>query len=280
MKHKTAKDEQFPVKQLVPASLRPLVDTYYQAAREADDIADNPCLQQDEKLRRLAAVREAFLQPSAADDRPEIRRLGKLFVAENLDASLFLDLLTAFERDAAGRPVRIWEELMDYCRYSAAPVGRFILAVHDEAPSAILPAEQLCIVLQMINHLGDIKQDLSQLGRCYIPQDMMQKYGVRPSDFGLNYTSSAVRELLDEMLSRTGAMLKEAALLPALIRNFRLRFNICVILSLTNSMLQKYKRADFLQNPPRPNMTDRLKAFCLGMIKALRNRPEGQGRVL
>lgn len=280
MKHKTAKDEQFPVKQLVPASLRPLVDTYYQAAREADDIADNSCLQQDEKLRRLAAVREAFLQPSAADDRPEIRRLGKLFVAENLDASLFLDLLTAFERDAAGRPVRIWEELMDYCRYSAAPVGRFILAVHDEAPSAILPAEQLCIVLQMINHLGDIKQDLSQLGRCYIPQDMMQKYGVRPSDFGLNYTSSAVRELLDEMLSRTRAMLKEAALLPALIRNFRLRFNICVILSLTNSMLQKYKRADFLQNPPRPNMTDRLKAFCLGMIKALRNRPEGQGRVL
>ena len=280
MKHKTVKDEQFPVKQLVPASLRPLVDAYYQAAREADDIADNPCLQQDEKLRRLAAVREAFLQPSAADDRPEIRRLGKLFVAENLDASLFLDLLTAFERDAAGRPVRIWEELMDYCRYSAAPVGRFILAVHDEAPSAILPAEQLCIVLQLINHLGDIKQDLSRLGRCYIPQDMMQKYGVRPSDFGLNYTSSAVRELLDEMLSRTGAMLKEAALLPALIRNFRLRFNICVILSLTNSMLQKYKRADFLQNPPRPNMTDRLKAFCLGMIKALRNRPEGQGRVL
>lgn len=280
MKHKTAKDEQFPVKQLVPASLRPLVDAYYQAAREADDIADNPCLQQDEKLRRLAAVREAFLQPSAADDRPEIRRLGKLFVAENLDASLFLDLLTAFERDAAGRPVHIWEELMDYCRYSAAPVGRFILAVHDEAPSAILPAEQLCVVLQLVNHLGDIKQDLSQLGRCYIPQDMMQKYGVRPSDFGLNYTSSAVRELLDEMLSRTGAMLKEAALLPALIRNFRLRFNICVILSLTNSMLQKYKRADFLQNPPRPNMTDRLKAFCLGMIKALRNRPEGQGRVL
>ena len=280
MKHKTAKDEQFPVKQLVPASLRPLVDTYYQAAREADDIADNPCLQQDEKLRRLTAVREAFLQPSAADDRPEIRRLRKLFVAENLDASLFLDLLTAFERDAASRPVRIWEELMDYCRYSAAPVGRFILAVHDEAPSAVLPAEQLCIVLQMINHLGDIKQDLSRLGRCYIPQDMMQKYGVRPSDFGLNYTSSAVRELLDEMLSRTGAMLKEAALLPALIRNFRLRFNICVILSLTNSMLQKYKRADFLQNPPRPNMTDRLKAFCLGMIKALRNRPEGQGRVL
>ena len=280
MKHKTAKDEQFPVKQLVPASLRPLVDAYYQAAREADDIADNPCLQQDEKLRRLAAVREAFLQPSAADDRSEIRRLGKLFAAENLDASLFLDLLTAFERDAAGRPVRIWEELMDYCRYSAAPVGRFILAVHDEAPSAILPAEQLCIVLQMINHLGDIKQDLSRLGRCYIPQDMMQKYGVRPSDFGLNYTSSAVRELLDEMLSRTGAMLKEAALLPALIRNFRLRFNICVILSLTNSMLQKYKRADFLQNSPRPNMTDRLKAFCLGMIKALRNRPEGQGRVL
>lgn len=280
MKHKTAKDEQFPVKQLVPASLRPLVDTYYQAAREADDIADNPCLQQDEKLRRLAAVREAFLQPSAADDMPGIRRLGKLFVAENLDASLFLDLLTAFERDAAVRPVRIWEELMDYCRYSAAPVGRFILAVHDEAPSAILPAEQLCIVLQMINHLGDIKQDLSRLGRCYIPQDMMQKYGVRPSDFGLNYTSSAVRELLDEILSRTGAMLKEAALLSVLIRNFRLRFNICVILSLTNSVLQKYKRTDFLQNPPRPNMTDRLKAFCLGMIKALRNRPEGQGRVL
>lgn len=90
--------------------------------------------------------------------------MGKLFGMENLANTLFLDLLTAFERDAENRQPEIWEQLIDYCKYSAAPVGRFMLAIHDENPSTYLPAETLCAALQIVNHIQDLKKTPSSCG--------------------------------------------------------------------------------------------------------------------
>ncbi len=280
MKSKTARDEQFPVNFLVPRHLRPQLKAYYVAARLADNIADDPQLAQNEKQDRLSKIKQAFCKPLSGNDFPEIRRLGKIFMTENLDASLFVDLLTAFERDAAGQTIRVWEELIGYCRYSAAPVGRFVLALYHESISAFLPAEQLCIILQLINHLGDIKADLSGLGRCYLPEDMMQKYGVRSSDLGLSLTTPAVKALLSEIIARIEGMLRDAACLSGQVQNFRLRLNVGVILSLTNSMLKKYKKSDLLQRPPRLSWADWFKAFVIGFCRAFRRRASGQGRVL
>lgn len=280
MKSKTARDEQFPVNFLVPRHLRPHLKAYYVAARLADNIADDPQLAQNEKQNRLSKIKQAFCKPLSGNDFPEIRRLGKIFMTENLDASLFVDLLTAFERDAAGQTIRVWEELIGYCRYSAAPVGRFVLALYHESISAFLPAEQLCIILQLINHLGDIKADLSGLGRCYLPEDMMQKYGVRSSDLGLSLTTPAVKALLSEIIARIEGMLRDAACLSGQVQNFRLRLNVGVILSLTNSMLKKYKKSDLLQRPPRLSWADWFKAFVIGFCRAFRRRASGQGRVL
>lgn len=269
MQHKNAHNEDFPVDLLVQKKLRPLVAAYYEAARYADDIADSPFLTAERKMEKLAEIRSAFMQPDGGNDLQIIRGLGRLFVVECLDASLFLDLLTAFERDAVNRPIRIWEELTDYCRYSAAPVGRFMLAIHNENPSAYLPAENLCTILQLLNHLADIKEDLSLLQRCYIPEDMMNKYKVRITDLGLQNTLPQVRQLLSEIMLKVEKMQADAELLPALINNFRLRLNVCVILSLTNSVIKKYINTDILQNPPHPSRLDWIKAFFQGTYKAL-----------
>ena len=261
--------EDFPVSFFIGKKLRPLVDAYYQAARFADDTADTPRLTPEQKTEKLAAVRSAFMQPSAGNDLQVVRGLGRLFVSERLDSSLYLDLLEAFGRDAANRPVRIWEELIDYCRYSAAPVGRFLLAIHDENPSAALPAENLCIILQLLNHLSDIKNDLSLLNRCYIPENLMKEYGVRKTDFGLSVSRPEVKRLLAEIMSRIEKMQADAALLPPLIKNFRLRLNACVILSLTNSVIKRHIKSDILQNPPRTAGTDWAKACIKGFFGAL-----------
>ncbi len=277
---KNRHNEAFPVGWLTSKKLRPLITGYYDAARLADDIADAPNLSAQEKTVQLAAIRNAFLNPAAGNDLSVIRRLGKMFADENLDSSLFLDLLKAFEADSLNSPIRIWEELLAYCRFSAAPVGRFMLAIQDENISGYIPAENLCIILQILNHLSDIKADLSLLNRCYIPQDMLENYGVRASDMGLSYSKPAVKDMLAAINAKLEKMLMDASILPSLIKNFRLRAEIGVILSLTNSMIQKNKRADILQNPPRLNKFDWLKAFVYGVGNAVFSRRSYQGRIL
>ncbi len=272
--------EDFPVGWLTQKRLKPLISAYYQAARIADDIADASQLPAQEKMTQLAAIRCAFLSPGEGKDFLPVRDLGNKFTSERLDSSLFLDLLKAFEADSLGRPIRIWEELVAYCRFSAAPVGRFMLAIHDENISGYLPAENLCVILQILNHLRDIKKDLSELGRCYIPQELLAKYGVRASDLGLSYTKDGVRNMLAEIVAKLEKMQADTLILPSLIDNFRLRAEVGVILSLTNSMIQKNKRVDILQNPPRLNWLDWLKALVLGICRASFCRRSYQGQTL
>ena len=165
----TYHNENFPVGMMVAPKMKYLVDMYYQAARFADDIADSNVLSKVQKLNKLEDISKAFLTPESGNNLLLIRNLGKMFVKENLDASLYTDLLKAFEKDASGIKIQIWEELIDYCRYSASPVGRFMLAISNENVSTYLPAENLCVLLQIIDHLSDIKEDLSFLRRVYIP---------------------------------------------------------------------------------------------------------------
>ena len=175
VKHKRPQDESFPVGKLVKKSLRPLVLAYYNAARRADDIADAQNLTREEKLAQLAETARAFHNKEAEGQFRAAADLGKLFEMENLANTLFLDLLTAFERDAENRQPEIWEQLIDYCKYSAAPVGRFMLAIHDENPSTYLPAETLCAALQIVNHIQDLKEDAVKLRRFYLPAEMMKR---------------------------------------------------------------------------------------------------------
>ncbi len=272
MMHKTDKDEDFPVCFLASGELRTAIATYYTAARFADDVADNPFISSQDKLQKLEAVRQAFLHPDQADNLPIIRKLSSIFVAHNLDRSLYLDLLRAFEQDSDFSSIRVFQELIQYCRYSAAPVGRFMLALYQEHPMTYLPGENLCIVLQILNHLGHIKDDLSWLKRCYIPLDMIQSHGLKTSDFGLSYSSVEVINLLHDLAAKTSAMLADAQVLPRLIKNFRLRFEVCVILSLTNSVLKQCKNRDILQNPPRPDKWTWMKSIIVGLWRALFRR--------
>ena len=272
--------ENFPVGLFVSSKLKNLVKSYYDVARFTDDIVDNPNISSKDKLAKLENISKAFLNPNGGADIMSVRRLGKLFVANNLDASLFMDLLVAFERDVNNKPIRIWEELIDYCRYSASPVGRFMLAIHDENPSAYMPAETLCVMLQIIDHLCDIKQDLSLLKRIYIPQDMLKRYNVNVNDLGLSYTTPEIASMLSEISSKLANMQADTAVLPSLVGNFLLRFEICVILSLTNSMIQKIKKTDILQKAPKLGFLTWAKAIIWGLAKAIKSKPLRQGHII
>ena len=71
------------------------------------------------------------------------------------------------------------DDLYAYCRYSAVPVGRYLLDLHGEAHECYSSADALCISLQVLNHMQDCAKDLAELDRCYMPVALLNHFGVR-----------------------------------------------------------------------------------------------------
>ena len=79
------------------------------------------------------------------------------------------DVLRAFRLDATKLRYRDWDDLMEYCRYSAAPVGRQLLDLHGESRDTWPASDALCAALQVLNHLQDCADDYRGLDRVYLP---------------------------------------------------------------------------------------------------------------
>ncbi|MHA1113772.1 MAG: squalene/phytoene synthase family protein, partial [Alphaproteobacteria bacterium] len=161
-----ARRENFPVaSRLIPAALRPHVLAFYAFARAADDIADAPGGDAKTRLRALTAL-DAILagQNSVADDAPPAARAAAEALRDRLAARGVAviharHLLQAFQQDVRKNRTDSWSALLAYCRYSAAPVGRFVLDLHGEDRNAWPAADALCAALQILNHLQDCKDD-------------------------------------------------------------------------------------------------------------------------
>ena len=109
---------------------------------------------------------------------------------------------------------------------------------------------------------------------------MLNKYNITLSDFGLSYTVTEISDMLSEIIAKIEQMQTDVYVLPSLIKNFKLRFKICVMLSLTNSVIKKLKRSDVLQKTPRLGAFVWCKSLIQGIIKAIRSKPFQQGRIL
>src|SRR5262249_12055005 len=138
---KVAGDENFPVGSwLLRAPLRPHVHAFYKFARTADDIADNPDLAPADKVARLDRM-AALLEGAPRDDPASAVAMRHSLAETGIAPTHCLDLLVAFKRDATQLRYADWDDLMDYCRYSAAPVGRQVLDLHGEARRTWAPSD-------------------------------------------------------------------------------------------------------------------------------------------
>lgn len=276
-RHKQAEDENFPVASfLLGKNNKKIVSAYYDYARHGDDIADDPALSSGQKLARLEAMENA-LYGKSVDESPETKAAAKLrevFLDERLDFSLASDLLAAFRQDAQEIVYETWGQLMRYCSFSAAPVGRFMLAIHNENPSTYLPANALCAALQIVNHIQDLKYDAKILKRVYIPLDLQKKFKVTPASLLKNKASANLQRLIKEMLNRVNGLMKDAEILPAIVKSRRLRLEICIINSLTNIMVKKIEHGDVLAKEIKLSKTDWLKGTLAGLTKGMLVRPK------
>ena len=240
---KTEHDENFPVaSKLIAPRFRGPILAFYRFARAADDAADHPTLVEDDKFALLNSLEQTLTGKS--DAAPDALPLRRALVATGLSARHPLDLLTAFRQDVTKRRYRDWDELMHYCRYSAMPVGRFVLDVHGESEETWVPSDALCSALQVINHLQDCAKDYRTLDRVYIPLDTMEAHATSAEALAAPATSPQLRACLTALLSRVSLMMPLSAELPQRVRNIRLSMETAAIGKLANALIAVLQSKD------------------------------------
>jgi farnesyl-diphosphate farnesyltransferase len=237
-------DENFPVgSRLIRADLRPHVHAFYAFARNADDIADSAVLSPEEKVARLD-IMESVLLGHSEEGSPSARVLRDSLATTGVNPIHATELLIAFRRDATKQRYATLGELYDYCRYSASPVGRYVLELHGESHRTFAPSDALCGALQILNHLQDCAGDLSTLDRCYLPQDLMAEFGAGMDDLRRPSASPALRKVFDSLLHRVDRMTTFATDLPRRTRDRRLRLETAVIVNLAKRLALRLKDQD------------------------------------
>jgi squalene synthase HpnC len=268
---KRAAEENFPVGSfLLAAAVRAKATAFYRYARAADDIADNPALSPEEKLARLDLL-DAALAGKAGGASAEVALALRAALG---GTSPLLDhasqLLQAFRRDAVSDHCHDWGDLMAYCRFSAAPVGRFLLDLHGEAATTHAPGDALCAALQVLNHLQDCCDDYEKLGRVYVPRDWLLGVGLTDRVFEGGFTSPPLRFVLDRMLNGVDGLLELAAPLPALVRDRRLRLEVSVIMTVAERLAALLRVRDPLAVRVALGPLGYAGAFGRGIVRGLR----------
>ncbi len=266
---KEASGENFPVGSfLIRKDLRPDVHAYYLFARGADDIGDNPLLDANDKIARLDLFEKTLLTPGE-DAVAAAVPLRETIMRRALDPALGTDLLVAFKRDAVKRRYENWGELLDYCRYSANPVGRFLLDLHGESRDTWPAGDALCTALQIINHIQDCADDYRELDRVYIPLDMLASHGGDPAMLSGAASTPALRATLDDMIAKTEPLLAQALTLPPMIKSKGLRMEVSVIATLAARLISLLKKRDPLCEPMKLSKLSVLMGTLQGIGRAI-----------
>lgn len=250
---------------LLPAATRRQVMAFYHFARTADDVADHPTMSVDEKLARLDALEETLAGRHDSADAATALDLREAVAGDEDLLGHAAQLLQAFRRDAVVDHCRDWGDLMMYCRFSAAPVGRFLLALHGEGPATVSPSDSLCAALQVLNHLQDCADDLSALGRVYIPRDWLRSAGLSHDVLAEETTSAPLREVFDITLDHVDGLIDLARPLPVRIRDRRLRLQAAITLVVAERLSARLRHGDPLARKVRLSSLDYAGAVLAGL---------------
>lgn len=240
---KGSHDENFPVASvLVRKRHRPAVLAFYEFVRVADDIADHTSMKPEDKIARLDRLEATLLGRN--DDEPQGVALRDVLRERSLSPVHAQHLLQAFRQDVTKLRYTDWDDLIDYCRFSAMPVGRFVCDVHGE-PQSVWPAnDALCAALQVINHIQDCAKDCRDLDRVYIPQDALAAEGLDVTALGEARASPALLHCLRGLVERAAALLEESRPFALQINDSRLAMEVAAIQMLAERLIEVLRVRD------------------------------------
>jgi squalene synthase HpnC len=206
--------ENFPVASLLlPRRLRRPIEAIYRFARSADDIADEGDASDAERLAALAKFNAELDRIARAEKPldPQFEDLGRVIHEWHLPVQLFRDLIDAFAQDVVQKRYADFNELLDYCRRSANPVGRLLLhLVGRDDENNLRRSDCICSALQLANFWQDIALDW-QKQRVYLPQSDLARLGVSESEIADGRCTSQWAALVDFEVERTRRLMLEGA---------------------------------------------------------------------
>jgi len=219
--------ENFPTaSKLLKKELRPAVAAIYAFARAADDMADEGDIPADKRLKQIDAW-ESLLERCTQErvDHPVFLALGDAIERFDLPVEELHNLLIAFRMDVSIHSYATFDELKFYCKHSANPVGRLMLALHGiDSNAAKHHSDAICTALQLTNFWQDLRIDIPK-GRCYLPEEWLKKADLISQEvLEEGVESERIRPALDIAIAKTEQRFIEgAALLPILPFRFRLQ---------------------------------------------------------
>ena len=258
--------ENFPVASfLLPRKIRTTVKPFYTFARTADDIADCSDLNTETKIRLLNMFRNEITMSKNCNEaqnaiETNIKEISKRLVAVldeyDIDPYSVCDLLKAFEADSTFGPFSTWSALLNYCSYSANPVGRFLLAIlglntkiqgEDKAEFTEL-SDKICTGLQLINFAQDIKED-AENNRCYVPKcEWPESLEENNMISVLRLTGEKKNKLVMKLVAKGEQNLLTGSLLPNKIRKsnlqhaIRFSMEVALIIECGKNIVQQIKK--------------------------------------
>jgi squalene synthase HpnC len=250
--------ENFPVGSfLMPKALQPAVHSLYAFMRTADDFSDEERQPGDE------AERSAYLDSwdQLLTDCEQGQARHPIFIAlqdtlkrYQLPAQWLRDLLTAFKMDVTVRRYPTYLHLLNYCRYSANPVGRLILTLSGYRSEELYQlSDFICTALQLANHWQDVAIDLEK-DRIYLPLEDLKRFDVPVSALQQRVCNPSFQELLRFQVHRTREMFAKGRPLPSRVRG-RLRWELRLTWEGGSRILDKTEAVDYDVFGHRPTLT-------------------------
>jgi squalene synthase HpnC len=249
--------ENFPVAlRVLPSRLRAHLTAVYDVVRVIDDLGD-------EAPGDRAALLTGFAADLAGIWRGEppraavLRQLVPTVRACELEPEPFARLIEANLRDQRVDRYATFEELLGYCRLSADPVGRIVLAIFGAGtPRTVALSDRVCTALQLIEHWQDVAED-RRAGRIYLPRADLVAFGVTERDLDRPVASAALRRLVEFEAARAGRWLDSGAPLVGLLHGWA-RLAVAGYVAGGRAAIDALRRArwDVLSQHPRVRKRD------------------------
>ena len=260
--------ENFPVVSiLVPKNLRKHVAIIYWFARTADDFADEGDLEPEERIKKLEDFENQLTELLNGNySNPFELALHSTIEEKNLSPENFYNLLKAFKQDVIKKRYNNFTEVLEYCRYSANPVGRLILELNNiRSEDAFSYSDKICTALQLANFWQDTLIDF-QKNRIYYPLNELEKFGVIEKVFELKENNLNLRALIKYNIERTNQLFNEGRSLIKFL-NGRLKYEIKWTIFGGEAILKKIERNGFNVFNSRPKLTK--KDFFILLLKSI-----------
>ena len=262
--------ENFPVASLfLPQEKRQYVQAIYAFSRTADDFADEPGLEKEERLALLDDWNRQLVECyEGKASHPTFIALSETVTRLGIPIEPLQDLLTAFKRDVSQNRYETFEDVLSYCKCSANPVGRLVLMIFnlkDEKLQTL--SDYISTALQLTNFWQDVAVDRDK-DRLYLPLEDMKKYGYRLEDWKNRVVDERFVQLMKFEVERTRELFYQGAELPSIIEK-ELQIEMRLVWFGGMAILKKLDRRkyDVFRQRPILSSTDKFLIFTKAFFR-------------